>query len=257
MGSALSHLGGGGLHRAHDLVVAGAAAEIAREAEADLALGRVRIVVEQRLRRDQEARRADAALECCEFQEFLLERMQLVSVGDALDCADVAALGLGAQHQAGADDATVERHGAGAAIAGAAALLAAGEAEAVAQHVEQGLVDLAEIRDRVAVDGGGNLDLGHQFPLARLSAISAVRRASTPATLMRNSLVPRLSSIGRQAAEAASASRSSAFESTEVPISAFAASGTRITRSATAPSDTRAAVQTPLVSRVRLTPQPT
>ena len=42
--------------------------------------------------------------------------------------------------------------------------------------------------------------LCHQFFLARSSAICAARRASTPATLMRYSLVPRLSSIGWQAA---------------------------------------------------------
>src|SRR5215472_8394017 len=183
--------------------------------------------------------------------------MQLVAVCDALDRADLAAPGLGAQHQARAHDTAVERAGTGAAVAGAAAFLAAGESEPVAQHVEQRLVDLAEVRDGVAVDCGGDLDLGHQFPLARLSAISAARRASTPATLVRNSLVPRLSSIGRQAAEVAAARRSSAFASTVLPISALAASGTRITRSATAPSATRAAVQTPFVSSVRLTPTPT
>src|SRR6185295_770272 len=126
---------------------------------------------------------------------------------------DLAALGLGAQHQAGADDAAVQHHAAGAAIAGAAAFLAAGQQQPVAQHVEQRLVGLAEIADRIAVDGGRNPNLGHYFPLARCNAVSAARRARTPATLMRNALVPRLSSIGRQAADAAAARRSSAVSS--------------------------------------------
>ena len=63
----------------------------------------------------------------------------------------------------------------------------------------------------------------------RFSAMAAARRASTPATLIRNSLVPRLSSIGRQAAEQAAANLSRAAASTLVPISALAASGTNST----------------------------
>src|SRR5207248_9034090 len=121
---------GGGLHRAHDLVVAGAPAEIAREPEADLALARIRIALQQRLGGDQETRRANAALQSRELQEFLLERMQLVAIGDALDRADLAALRLGTEHQAGADDTAIESDGTGAAIAGAAAFLAAGKPDA-------------------------------------------------------------------------------------------------------------------------------
>ena len=71
---------------------------------------------------------------------------------------DLAALGLGAQHQAGADEPAVEHDAAGAAIAGAAAFLAAGQAEPVAQHVEQRLVGLAEILDGIAVDRGRNAE---------------------------------------------------------------------------------------------------
>ena len=49
--------------------------------------------------------------------------------------------------------------------------------------------------------------LAHRLCPARSRATSAVRRAITPATLIRYSLVPRLSSIGRQAALTACASR--------------------------------------------------
>ncbi len=61
---------------------------------------------------------------------------------------------------------------------------------------KQGLLGIAQELDRIAVDGGGDVNLGHQFALARSSAIWAARRASTPATLIRYSMVPRLSSIG-------------------------------------------------------------
>src|SRR5678810_1065269 len=62
MGSA-SHFRGSGHHRFHDLVVPGAPAEIAREPVADLGLRRLEIALEQRLRRDEDARRADPALQ--------------------------------------------------------------------------------------------------------------------------------------------------------------------------------------------------
>jgi len=59
--------------------------------------------------------------------------------------------------------------------------------------------------------------------LAALQRLLAYALCSTPATSMRYSLVPRLSSIGRHAARAAAARRSSATSSTRVPVSAGAA----------------------------------
>ena len=52
--------------------------------------------------------------------------------------------------------------GAGAAVAGRAAFLAAGQAQHVAQHVEQGLLRLAQELDRLAVDRGRYVMLAHQ-----------------------------------------------------------------------------------------------
>ena len=49
-----------------------------------------------------------------------------------------------AQHQAGVDDAAVEDHGAGAAVAVVAAFLGAGQPDDVAQAFEQALARLAE-----------------------------------------------------------------------------------------------------------------
>ena len=144
----------------------------------------------------------------------------------------------------------VDHHRAGAAVAGGAAFLGAAEHQFVAQRVEQRLLRLAQELVFVAVDRRGDvMFFCHQFCLARSSACWAVRFASTPATLIRYSLVPRLSSIGRQAALAALASRSSAASSSFVPIRAAAASFTSMMVGATAPSATRAAVQVPPPSR--------
>src|SRR4029077_3769056 len=141
------HYRSGVEHRADDLVIARAAAKIAGEPIACLFLGRVQVLVEQRLCRDDESRRAEAALQGRVLEEFLLYRVQLVALGDALHRCDLAAFGFGPEHQARADDLAVEDDGARAAIARAAAFLAAGQVELVAQHVEQGLLRLAEELD--------------------------------------------------------------------------------------------------------------
>src|SRR5437667_4367397 len=61
----------------------------------------------------------------------------------------------------------------------------------------------------------------HQEVLARSSAIKAARRASTPAIWMRNSTVPRLSSIGEHAARAAASRdrKSTRLNSSHITIS--------------------------------------
>src|SRR5689334_19628063 len=82
-----AHFGGGVHHRADDLVVAGAPAEVAGEPEADFLLGRVRAPLEQRVGSHQHAGRADAALKRGHFQELLLQGMQLVALRHAFDGA--------------------------------------------------------------------------------------------------------------------------------------------------------------------------
>src|SRR5476651_2482587 len=105
----------------------------------------------------------------------------------ALDGVDLLALSLGRQHQARAGDAAVYGDGAGAAVAGAAAFLAAGQPERPAQHVEHALFGVAQEFLGLAVDRGGNVKLGHDvyFPPARWAAMAAARFSSTPATLVR------------------------------------------------------------------------
>ena len=63
-------------HGSDDLVIAGAAAEVARQPVTDTALVGVRLLVQQALGGQQEPRGADAALECCILEERLLQRVQ-------------------------------------------------------------------------------------------------------------------------------------------------------------------------------------
>src|SRR5207248_3169046 len=148
---------------ADDFVVTGAAAKIAGEPVARFFLGRVLVFVEQRLRRDDKARCAEAALQGGVLQEFLLHRMQRLTLGDALDRQDRAALGLDAEHQAGTHDIAVDDDRAGAAIARAAAFLAARQVQFVAQAVEQCLLRLAEEFHRLAIDDAGYVMLAHSL----------------------------------------------------------------------------------------------
>ena len=111
------------------------------------------------------------------FEEFLLHRVQFVTLGDALDGLDLVAFRLGSEHQTGADDLAIEDDGAGAAIARAAAFLATRQVELVAEHVEQGLLRLAEELDGLAVDDGRYMSFGHgQSP----NAWQRVQRRSRP-----------------------------------------------------------------------------
>jgi hypothetical protein len=67
------------LDRANDVLVPGAAAEVALEAVPDLFVGRRRVRAQQVVRREQHARRAEAALEPVLDPECVLQRMELAS----------------------------------------------------------------------------------------------------------------------------------------------------------------------------------
>jgi hypothetical protein len=69
--------------------------------------------------------------------EGFLHRVQLVSVGDALDRQDVGALALHREDRAGFDGLAVDVDDAGAALAGVAADMRAGEAQLLAQQLDQ------------------------------------------------------------------------------------------------------------------------
>ena len=176
-----------------------------------------------------------------------------------LDGGDAGALGLGGQHQAGVHQPAVEDDAAGAAIAGAAAFLGAGEPELVAQHVEQRLLRLAQELDGLAVDGGGDVHacfIGGPPRAGRRWRRRAGRARRRP--WCGSAMVPRLSSIGRQAARAAAARAASVgvvepgADQRRGGLGAPAAASAPPRRARRAP-----AAKVPSAASVRLTPQPT
>ena len=119
-----------------DLPVAGAAAEDAAEGVGDLGLARPRPLGEEGGRRHQHAGRADAALRRAVAEERGLEPGGAAG-GEALDGRHLPAGDPGDRGQAGADRAAVDEHGAGAAVAGVAADLGAGQPGIVANHFRE------------------------------------------------------------------------------------------------------------------------
>ena len=109
--------------------------------------------LQQILRRRDHAGRAIAALQRVALLERGLQIGDLARVGQALDGLDLGAVALHRQHQAAAHDLAVDAHGAGAADAVLAADVAAGEAEILAQEIDQRLARLDALGDALAVDG--------------------------------------------------------------------------------------------------------
>src|SRR5688572_20393685 len=134
------HAPRGQLDRLVDLQVAGAAAEVARERALEPLARGLRLLVEERLRGEQEARRAVAALRGAGLDEGLLEGMELAPLRHALDGGDRVPDGVEAEEEAGEHRLPVDEHRAGAALAELAAVLRPGQPHALAEHLEQGLV---------------------------------------------------------------------------------------------------------------------
>ena len=101
------------------------------------ALVRLRIDAQQIDRAHDHARRAEAALQAVMLAEGFLHRMQLVALGEALDRGDARAVHLRRQHGAALGRIAVDMNDAGAALAGVAADMRAGQAEMLAQELHQ------------------------------------------------------------------------------------------------------------------------
>src|SRR5207248_2520953 len=112
-------------HGFDDVLVAGAAAQVAGQRPAHVLLGRVGVLVEERLGGQHHARRAEPALQTVLLPEALLQRMKLAGGGQALDGADLVPVDLDGQHGAGLHRAPVDQHGAGAASSAACSMVSA------------------------------------------------------------------------------------------------------------------------------------
>src|SRR6266851_4152786 len=145
-------------HGAHDVLVSGAAAEVALKPVPDLLVRGVRIVPEQVDGGQDHAGSAVAALQRVLGVERLLHWVPL-AVGEALDGGDAASIRLNGQDGAALDRGPVHQHGAGTAVGGIAPDGGAGLADGFSQvmNKQQTGLDVVFVSDSVDVDG----DPGH------------------------------------------------------------------------------------------------
>ncbi len=171
---------GDGSDRVEDRRVPGAATEDAAEAVEDLPLGGLRDAREEVVRGHQHRGGAGAALGAAAGEERLLERRQACVRRQAFDRVDPPSLDLAGGHQARAHLLAVQPDGARSAVARVAADLRAGQAEVLAEHVDEASAPVGADLDVAAVD---------REPEARLddhAATSAIaRRTSVSAASQR------------------------------------------------------------------------
>jgi hypothetical protein len=129
----LPHLSNGG----HDISVSATAADVARHSVLDILVGGSDGLFEQSRAAHDLAAGAVAALIAVVLDERGLHRVKIVGLTEALDSSDPVVLVHDGKREATVDAASVHMDGAGPALAVVAALLCAGQHQALAQRVEQ------------------------------------------------------------------------------------------------------------------------
>src|SRR5579862_1085723 len=172
---------GGKHHGLDDMLVTGAAAEVAGQRLANLRLIWGRPFVEETLHGHQDAGRAIAALQPVTVAHRFLQRMEMVAVGgEPLDGHDRVAVRLCREHQTGANRNAVEDHGAGTAYAVLATDMRTREQEIVPQEVaeQHARFDLAPVLRTVHRNGYVMHVTGHAalFRLPRRARAWSARR---------------------------------------------------------------------------------
>ncbi len=140
------------LHRAQDPIVGAAPAEMTLERLADLGIGRIGVLRQQRRRRHDHPARAVATLERLLGDERSLHRMRPLGRAEPGQGRDRGAVGETRQAaHAGEDRLAVDQHGASAALPEAATELRAEDPGVVAQAQQQRSRRIGLDRDRPAV----------------------------------------------------------------------------------------------------------
>src|SRR5262245_11366734 len=168
---------------------------------------------EQLLRGEQHAGRAVAALQRIARLERGLQVGDLALVGHALDGLDARSVALHREHQAAAHDHAVDAHRAGAADAMLAANMAAGEAQVLAQEIDQRLARIDALARVLAIDRYDDVVKARAHDPPPMSS-AATRLSRTPANCRLTALVACTSPGGlRSVARALTAASRSPFAS--------------------------------------------
>src|SRR6266540_4212126 len=177
------HLLGGPLDGLDDVVVAGAAAEVALQPVTDLGLRGPRVALEELGGRHDHARRAEAALKPVLLPEAFLDGVELAVLGHPLDGLDLRPLALDGQERAGLHGLSVQVDGAGAALARVAAHVRAGESRELPDVVDEEEAGLDVMRVLGSVDGHRDGCL-HRMHLLKAGCRSVVTETMLPESVM-------------------------------------------------------------------------
>src|SRR5262249_52469404 len=124
-------------HRFDVVVVTGAAAEISCHAGAYLVRARLRIARQESFGAHELARRAEAALRSIMIDKGLLQRIEAPVLRKTLHCLDRPAIRPHGKVTARVDRLAVEQYRAGSTFAAVAADLGPGQAEVIAEKLDQ------------------------------------------------------------------------------------------------------------------------
>jgi hypothetical protein len=160
-GGGFPQLAGGVLNRLHDVLVAGAAAQVAAHACPDLLFRRIGVLLQEPIGAHQHAWRAEAALQAVLLVKAFLNGVQHGALRQALDGGDGAAIALNRQVRAALDGLPVDVDGTGAAMTGFAAYVGTGQIELLSQEMDQQGAGLNGLLLPAAVDGNVDQFLGH------------------------------------------------------------------------------------------------
>src|ERR1041384_1630384 len=127
------------LDRINDLHIAGASAQIARDCFFYLIARRISVLVQQRMRGDQHARRADTALRASTLEKRLLKRIEAAVTSETFDGKNCRAVHLANRYETGVDDFAVDDHRASAALSFTATFFRSSQAQVFAKHIKQPL----------------------------------------------------------------------------------------------------------------------
>jgi len=173
---------------AHDLVIAGASAQIAGERETDLVLSEIGFLLQERRGRHDKAGCTKTTLQRPMLDECLLHGMKFAICRDPFHRGDLGTVCFNGEDQTRVRSGAVKMDCTTAAITVAAALFGAHEAEPVTQHIKQGLAGI----DNDAVLFAVHFDIDFTFhavvPLtacARAHAWSRLLRVNTLISSMR------------------------------------------------------------------------
>tara|TARA_B100000676_G_C18074101_1_gene846428 strand:+ start:584 stop:1009 length:426 start_codon:yes stop_codon:yes gene_type:complete len=133
----LAHAVGAGLYRFHNVMVAGAAADVTFKPFPDFFFARIRVVLYQIQCAHNHTGRAKAALQSMIFAKCFLHRVQGVTVCETFDRYDVGTLALCGQDCAAFDGLSVLVNYTSATLAGIATNMSTGKAQVLPQELNQ------------------------------------------------------------------------------------------------------------------------